>query len=49
VAKKKRMSKEEWAEFDRRALANAQLLREYAGGKLDRERRAQREQSAQPG
>ncbi len=39
MAKKKRMSKEAWAEFDRRSMANAALLREYAAGRVERERR----------
>ncbi len=41
--KKKTIADEE---FTRRALANAQLLREYGEGKLDRERREQAKKSA---
>jgi hypothetical protein len=41
--KKKTIADEE---FTRRALANAQRLREYGEGKLDRERREQNKKSA---
>ena len=41
--RKKKMSFDE--EFTRRALANAQRLREYGEGKLDRERSEQSKRS----
>jgi hypothetical protein len=43
MAKRKKKTSSE-AEFDRRALANAQRLREYGEGKLDRERAERQKQ-----